>query len=296
MLYGFKVFYPIFDVKLRTIMEVLRLPQGEQFVAGSGNLKRVYQRLVKIYDPLLFFCRKGEGRVSIDLKEYEVIENTLIFLMPGSIVSCSYRSEDLEFSFAICSDELFQEAAFRFEYAFFEYIKNNPCMQFFENDISGFYGLIRATNSIYDDKEHVFRVPIFKNILQCFLMEIYDKSFQRFSNVPLKSSNRKEALFKHFLQLVHEHYIDEREVAFYADKLCITSRYLSAVVNSVSRHTPKEFIDRFVILEIKALLQSTDLSMQEIANQLHFPDQSFFGRYFKKHTGVMPSRYRLENK
>ena len=106
MLYGFKVFYPIFDVKLRTIMEVLRLPQGEQFVAGSGNLKRVYQRLVKIYDPLLFFCRKGEGRVSIDLKEYEVIENTLIFLMPGSIVSCSYRSEDLEFSFAICFRKL----------------------------------------------------------------------------------------------------------------------------------------------------------------------------------------------
>jgi YesN/AraC family two-component response regulator len=99
------------------------------------------------------------------------------------------------------------------------------------------------------------------------------------------------------MELVHNHYIEEREVAYYADKLCISPRYLSSVVRSVRIDvTPKAIIDSFVVLEIKALLQSTNLSIQEIADRLHFPDQSFFGRYFKKHTGLMPSRYRAENK
>ena len=277
-------------------MDILRLPEGEQFIAGSGSLTGAYQRLVKIYDPLLFFCVKGKGRVVIDLKEYDVKEGMLLCLPMGSIVSCSQRSDDLQFSFIICSFEIFREVTFRFEHAFFEILKDNPCIEFPKHGVAGMFGFVQGVMSVYEDKEHIFRIPVLKNILQCFFMEVYHKSFKHLRVSASRSTNRREALFKHFLQLVHEYYVTEREVSFYADKLCITSRYLSAEVHGVSGHTPKEFIDNFVILEIKALLQSTELSMQEIANQLHFPDQSFFGRYFKKHTGMMPSRYRSEYK
>lgn len=275
-------------------MEILRLSDGEQFIAGSGTMREVFQRLVKIYDPLLFFCVKGKGHVIIDLKEYDVEDGMLLCLPTGSIVSCTQRSDDLQFSFIVCSSEIFGEVTFRFEHAFLSFLRENPCIEFPKYGMSGMLGFIQGVTELYEDKEHVFRIAVLKNILQCFFMEVYDKSFKHLPVSPLRSTNRREALFKHFLQLVHEHYAKERTVEFYADKLCITSRYLSAVVNSVSGHTPKEFIDRFVVQEIKALLQSTELSMQEIANQLHFPDQSFFGRYFKKHTGMMPSRYRLE--
>ena len=92
--------------------------------------------------------------------------------------------------------------------------------------------------------------------------------------------------------MVHEYCSQEREVAFYADKLCISTRYLSTIVRSVARSSAKEFIDRAVILEIKMMLQSTDLSVQEIAYRLRFPDQSYLGRFFKKHTGESPTEYR----
>ena len=72
----------------------------------------------------------------------------------------------------------------------------------------------------------------------------------------------------------------------------ITPRYLSTIVQAVSGETAKNIIDKHVILEIKVLLESTELSIQEIANRLQFPDQSFFGRYFKKHTGISPMNYR----
>ena len=104
--------------------------------------------------------------------------------------------------------------------------------------------------------------------------------------------SRQEELFKRFIQLVHKHCTTQREVSFYANKLFITPRYLSTVIQNVTNTTAKSIIDKHVILEIKVLLKSTNLSVQEISNQLCFPDQSFFGRYFKKHTGLSPLQYR----
>lgn len=76
----------------------------------------------------------------------------------------------------------------------------------------------------------------------------------------------------------------QRDVAFYAEQLCISTRYLSAITKEVGQISAKEIIDEFLTLEIKVALQSTNLSLKEIADRYNFPDQSFFGRYFKKHT------------
>ena len=78
----------------------------------------------------------------------------------------------------------------------------------------------------------------------------------------------------------------------YADQLCITTRYLSSILQDLTGHTPKELIDARCIQEIKMLLRTTNLTMQEIALRLDFPDQSFFSRYFKKNTGMTPAEYR----
>ena len=85
-------------------------------------------------------------------------------------------------------------------------------------------------------------------------------------------------------------------MSYYADKLCISTRYLSTIVRSVAHSSAKEFIDRSVMLEIKMMLQSTDLSVQEIAYRLRFPDQSYLGRFFKKHAGESPTEYRNNKK
>ena len=126
------------------------------------------------------------------------------------------------------------------------------------------------------------------------LLEFYDK-MQRLNaqkrRVP-EATTRQTDLFHRFVALVHEHCAREREVTFYADRLCISTRYLSTIVRNISHGSAKEFIDRAVVLEIKVMLQSTDLSVQEIAYRLRFPDQSYLGRFFKKHTGESPTEYR----
>ena len=150
----------------------------------------------------------------------------------------------------------------------------------------------------YRDRDNMFRNTIIRNRLQNVLLEAFDK-MQRFGSrrqAVSETTTRQTELFHRFVSLVHENCAHEREVTFYADRLCISTRYLSTIVRSIAHTTAKEFIDRSVILEIKMLLQSTDLSVQEIAYRLHFPDQSYLGRFFKKHTGESPTEYRNTKK
>jgi AraC-like DNA-binding protein len=81
-------------------------------------------------------------------------------------------------------------------------------------------------------------------------------------------------------------------VSNYAKKLCITAKHLSAVVKNVSGQSPTDIINSYVILDAKISLTTTDMTIQEISARLHFPNQSFFGRYFKQHTGLSPRQYR----
>ena len=90
---------------------------------------------------------------------------------------------------------------------------------------------------------------------------------------------------------MHEHCASQREVSFYADKLCISTKYLTGICKAVTGDSAIKIIDDFAILEIKVLLQSTELTVQEIADRLVFPDQSYLGRYFKRHEGMSPKEY-----
>ena len=76
--------------------------------------------------------------------------------------------------------------------------------------------------------------------------------------------------------------------------MCITSKYLSETVKSVSHRSPNEWIEKYVTLELRVLLQNTSKSIKEIAKELNFPNQSFLGKYFKEHVGISPSRYRKD--
>ena len=95
--------------------------------------------------------------------------------------------------------------------------------------------------------------------------------------------------------LVEESFSKERSVNYYAEKLNITPKHLSAVAKETSGHTAGEWIDSYVILEAKMLLQNSEMSIQEISSRLNFANQSFFGKYFKHHTGVSPKAFRSSN-
>ena len=107
---------------------------------------------------------------------------------------------------------------------------------------------------------------------------------------PIIFANKK--LITDFFKLLAENCRKIHEVKFYAERLCVTPSYLSRTTQRMFSISPKEIIDRQIVMEIKSLLTSTDLSIKEIANMYHFESSSYLGRYFRRHIGMTPSEYR----
>lgn len=264
----------------------------EPFVAGTDeNLAPIMRRLWKLDGGAIYFCRSGWAHVTIDLKDYEIVENTQIVLLPGTIIRINGTSEDFTASYFGFPKDMFREACLRLEPVFFRFLKEQPTYTLPTENTDAINGLLRATAAIYKDRENRFRNQIAKNHLQSFMLDIYDKSYRYFDRDEIEGGNRQIEIFKNFMSMVHENCISQREVTFYADKLCISTKYLTGICRSVSGDSAKKIIDDFTILEIKVLLQSTDLTIQEIADRLGFPDQSYLGRYFKRHEGISPKEY-----
>ena len=99
-------------------------------------------------------------------------------------------------------------------------------------------------------------------------------------------------LMQRFLHELHIHYKTEHKVLFYADRLHVTPDYLSTLVRGISGITASEWINKFMLLKAKIMLKSTKMTIQQVSQELNFPSQTFFGKYFKRLTGVSPKEYR----
>ena len=265
----------------------------EQFVVGDTDLRYLEEHSCRTEGGAILFCRRGSATVTVDQLRDRVTRDTLLLLLPGSILHLNERTDDFRVRFCAFSLELFSEAAYRLDPSFFHILHEHAIIRLPDRIIEGVRNWFQMASYTYRDRGNIFRNTIIRNRLQNVLLEAFDKT-QRFApDVHSQTGTTRQAdLFQRFVALVHEHCTEQREVAFYADRLCISTRYLSTIIRSVAHSTAKEFIDRSVVLEIKMLLGSTELSVQEIAYRLHFPDQSYLGRFFKKHTGVSPTEFR----
>lgn len=274
-------------------MNPLLTTKQETFRAGTDTLEFFHKRLLKMNNGALLFCTQGEADITIDLEKYHIVPNTNIMLLPRSIFSLASASQDFRVHYFAYSEEMFKAACFRLDPPFIHFLKENSCYTHTEEEpLRSITVLINASNAIYLDFENRFRESIAQNLLQIFFLDTYDKVQRYFTAEQIEGSNRKEELFKKFINLVHSYCITQRDVAFYAEQLCISTRYLSAITKQIGNISAKEIIDDFLMLELKVALQSTDFSLKEIADKYRFPDQSFFGRYFKKHTGMSPKEFR----
>ena len=266
----------------------------DPFMVGSSDLAYFENYNGRLENGVVFLCRKGRAEATINDFYGELKRNLSVILLPESHLSLTNRSEDFQVEFFVFSPQLFAEAAFRLEVDFMRLLHANPINQLSREGLRGMESWLQILGYSYRDRENRFRRTIVKNRLQNALLEAYDK-VMRNPKIELRSeenSLRHTNLFNRFMILVNQHSSTQREVAFYAKELCISTRYLSGIVREVSGRTAKELIDYVVTTEIKVLLRSTDLSVQEIAYRLHFPDQSYLGRYFRKHTGESPTAYR----
>lgn len=109
---------------------------------------------------------------------------------------------------------------------------------------------------------------------------------------PVGVKERSSEYFERLMTLLSENYRQQRNVEFYAEKMNISSKHLSRVIRNFTGKSVHQWIDEFVALEIKHMLKYSTLSIQQISYELHFPNPSFMGQYFKRITGMTPGEYK----
>ncbi len=244
----------------------------------------------------LAVCLKGWAKFELNLEEHEMREGMMSIILPEQIVLHKEYSDDFSGLFIAISKDFMNmvipSAKQLFPMLFI--VKEHPFIPVTTEELRVFQEYHSFLWSKVRLRDNSFRKEITQGLLLALFYEIYN-IYQRGvdcrERVP---KNRKEELFDRFIRTVSESYKQERSVSFYADKLFLTSKHLSTVVKEISGKTAGEWIDSLVVLEAKALLKSSDLSIQEIADELHFANQSFFGKYFKHHTGMSPKAYRQQ--
>lgn len=276
-------------------MHILQLPDDEIFKAGADKNEWLPQgKTMKADADTIIFCRRGTANVEIDLIPYEIVANTQLIIIAGSIVHNISNSDDFKISYITFKHEVYDEATAQLEPSFTFFLKEYPCVQLGEKRINKMNYLVEAMEDFYNEKTNCFRVKIFKNNIQSFLLDVYDKTRTLFKIDKSEEVGRREELFIKFIHLIHKYCPQQREVGFYAEKLYITSRYLSSITQNVADKSAKYIIDKHAIQRIKIMLKYSNMSIQDISYELNFPDQSFFSRYFKKHTGMSPLEYRAK--
>ncbi len=179
--------------------------------------------------------------------------------------------------------------------AIYKKIQEKPFFNVKEDRVSDQISLIKYLKNKLLDPEFMFKEEIAQHIMGILLLNGYQAYIAQNRQEEIERhryKNRKDEIFELFIKEVQEDYTMERNVKYYANKLCITPKYLSSIVHEVSGKYATEWIDEYVIMESKALLRNSTMSIKEICQHLHFANQSFFAKYFKQHTGYTPKQYR----
>jgi len=251
------------------------------------------------FDAYMFnVCIGGIYRIKVDSKEYKVYNNMLFFSTPENVLQLEevMEQKDLKIYTIIVSYDFLKRLNIPYQDLMDLYIKvkNHPCLSIDTKEIVYILDMFKLTENKEKYYNGIYKNKIIEGLLSAFLYTIFDilNKFTDTTSSGNSLNSRQEKVFKDFINLLKTNFQSERSVKFYAEKLCITPKYLSTLVKKVSGKTALEWIDNFVILESKNMLAYTQNTIQEIANNLNFNNQSFFAKYFKHHTNMTPREYR----
>lgn len=251
---------------------------------------------VKCESLFLITLLQGSISIKVNLHNIDIKAGQTLTMMPGCIFEGRSVSEDLRFCGMLIDKE------------FSETMRNSIGIK------------VDLTHRYYNYRVHDFSEAALEYYKQGYMLlrqelnrgnYTYKKEvIQRFCEIAVlknlsfnenpkdlpelnKPLNRKEEIFHDFLALLEKYYTQERSISFYADRMCLTPKYLSTIIKEVSGKHGMQWIDEYVSLEAKALLRNSSLSVKQVSDQLNFPSQSMFGRFFKKMTGYSPKQYKL---
>ncbi len=258
----------------------------------SSNYYTVMEKPVSIDGFVAIVMMTGEATVSVNLNDYHLKPNDMAIFSPDYIIDLKEYSEDAMAYVLAFSRAFVNEIQIDLSTTLPVYMRfgKDPVLPVTPKDVSEVRQVFQLIKTLLRSDKVRYRHEMIRSLFTTAFYLITELN-QR-ERPSARTKGRGEVIFEEFSNLLQQYNKQERNVGFYAKKLGITPKYLSSIVKEVSGKTAARWIDESVILEAKSLLKYSGMSIQEIAYHLNFSTQSFFGKYFKQHTGTSPSRFK----
>lgn len=241
-------------------------------------------------------CTGGTAIIELFSMRRQISKNDLVTILPCQLASIHKVSDDFSMTFFKVDKVMFidiMSSLGRITPDFFFHMRKDFQVPISVNEAKRFLGFCRAIDFRTNNDDPAFRRETILHLLRIYYWDFY-VHFQkktRKRNTPLLNSN-KESIAMKFAMLVFENRETHREVAYYADQLCISPLYLTKVIQEVNGQSARDMIADYTIIGIKALLRNADITIKDVVRQSGFSSQSSFSRFFRKHTGMSPLEYR----
>lgn len=235
------------------------------------------------------------GRMSclVDLKSYSVQAPAMAIILPGQVLESLEYDEEFKTLTMIMSKEFTD--SFNLPVSLQErlFIQTNHFHPISQEVLEVYISCFNQIKNVIKQKDNPYR----REIIKClFSAHYYGLGYYiHSSNSQNKQTVRmtyQQELCERFITLVSENYKEKREIGYYADKLCVSNKYLSSLLKQETGLTALQWIEKYVVLYAKSCLSSTSMTVQQISDELFFPSQSVFGKYFKRVEGISPKQYR----
>ena len=241
-------------------------------------------------------CTGGTAVIDLFSMRRQISKNDLVTILPFQLGAIHKVSDDFSMIFFKVDKVMFMDimsSLGRITPDFFFHMRKNFQVPISVNEAKRFLGFCRAIDFRTNNDDPAFRRETILHLLRIYYWDFY-VHFQkktRKRNTPLLNSN-KESIAMKFAMLVFENRETHREVAYYADQLCISPLYLTKIIQEVNGRSARDMIADYTIIGIKTLLRNADITIKAVVRHSGFSSQSSFSRFFRKHTGMSPSEYR----
>ncbi len=271
---------------------VFRASSGDHFIEG---------RTVRMKAFTVILCIDGTENGTVNLKEMSINKGSLLMTFPNNVLKIEAGYPTATVRGIMLSQDFMRmlQVDVKNSLPLFMRLAYNPLVNLTQEQQEDIERYLDLLENISNNSDLAHRDEIVRGLLMSMFYRISDTYEQRPQVLDEKERsvrNRREEYFAKFITLLSENFKRERTVGFYAEQMCVTPKYLSLLIKDFSGKSAAEWIDSYVITEAKTLLRYSTMSIQEVAYELNFSSQSFFGKYFKHLTGMSPSEYKLSAK
>ena len=231
--------------------------------------------------------KQGYARVLINLIEETFQPGKMLLIVPNSILQLIEVSPDFDMQMVAMDSEFLPITGKDDFFTHLSQLQKNIILSLTPQESYQFKSYFDLMWNILQES------PFHREVIQHLLVSLlYNIEYLAHNNGNAQNhQTRQEKIFQRFISLVNTYSKKERNVVFYADKLCLTPRYLNTVVRQTSQQTVMDWINQSIILEAKVLLKHSNLLVYQISDELNFPNPSFFCKFFKRMTGITPREY-----